>query len=437
MPRILPRLIQALNKYPVNTPHEKLPKRRRKVSLYRGPLPPLPSLRPSEHLVSPLIEPENVITEGRLYRRHKRLPPHRWLNQKIKVVGSCDPPREMNEDERRSWANPYLRMLASPIRLCLITGRYFPSDFLVRLAPMVPPTADLSKTRDVAVLVPDGLEHSQFKVRSAGGANHVVCWREAISQMPERRTVSRGPVAAPHGMVAEHVAHLLRVRVLQELELLCDALQKRLGDGHLLKFSAPKDCVVVRRLTRTEWTELKETGVAPYTDAVAIIVCPPPNRDPETKQRPEPNMSATPPPDVLAAACKPLKPKGHAAETSLHPVFSSLDECDGTLWPAQIPLYNTTALFPYRGQRAMMHLLLSRILKSQMDIAAASTGETSVARGKEKPSHAYLVISSSNTLYRADSVPLAIALWRLRMFEGAGYDFGTEKPDERWVTTTW
>ena len=46
--------------------------------------------------------------------------------------------------------------------------------------------------------------------------------------------------------------------------------------------------------TRCYDKEIKSNGVVPIKNAVAILVVPPINRDPKTKQRPEPHYSSLP-----------------------------------------------------------------------------------------------------------------------------------------------
>jgi hypothetical protein len=54
------------------------------------------------------------------------------------------------------------------------------------------------------------------------------------------------------------------------------------------------------------------------------------------------------------------------------------------------------------------------------------------AKGLDKASDAYLLRSTRDTVVRADTVPLCIALWRLRIWFGQGWDRGMwggwEKP---------
>ena len=51
---------------------------------------------------------------------------------------------------------------------------------------------------------------------------------------------------------------------------------------------------ILRRLTRTEWTEIKESGTIHWRDAACVIVVPPVNRDPTTKQRAQPSLNELP-----------------------------------------------------------------------------------------------------------------------------------------------
>ena len=46
------------------------------------------------------------------------------------------------------------------------------------------------------------------------------------------------------------------------------------------------------------------------------------------------------------------------------------------------------------------------------------------AKGDAKASHAYVVFSDAQSVLRADTVPLAVALWRVRLWEGGGWDAG-------------
>ena len=93
------------------------------------------------------------------------------------------------------------------------------------------------------------------------------------------------------------------------------------------------------------------------------------------------------------------------------------------LAPHKIPLYNSISLFPSPTQRAALHRRLCAILKedtitrwNQID-RPEPKNYSQPNRDESKSSHAFLVYSDGSTVKRADTVPLAIAMWRLRMWE--------------------
>ena len=49
--------------------------------------------------------------------------------------------------------------------------------------------------------------------------------------------------------------------------------------------------------------------------------------------------------------------------------------------------------------------------------------------GDQKASHAFLLCSDAETCRRADAAATAIALWRVRMWEGSGWEEGTQDGD--------
>jgi hypothetical protein len=231
------------------------------------------------------------------------------------------------------------------------------------------------------------------------------------------------------------VDHLLRVRVLQELELLAQRLQTRPRHVH--------DHPVIRRLTRAEWKAIKETHIIPFENAVAVVVVPPLNKNPKTKQRPAPSASSGPIEDEeRALPDKPLPPVSTLYYVAPRPAGVPIDVAVKThqfLPDARVPLYNGISVFPSRVQRAALHKALNTILAIERKARRRGTHPSSSrceslqdgaeednagarARGDQKASHAYVVFSDSETLLRADTVPLAIALWRIRMWEGQGWE---------------
>jgi hypothetical protein len=254
-------------------------------------------------------------------------------------------------------------------------------------------------------------------------------------------------------MLCSQISHLLRIRVLQELEVLVDALR-------ILPRGAD-DSPVIRRLTRAEFRELRKSGVVGDAGAVAIFVVPPVNRDPQTKKRPESASSSDVSPPTVEAedslAKAPLRPSPPLS--ALHSIHNSVEPDAEVLPPyvrhaqARVPLYNGLTLFPLRSQRAALHALLSRVLDAErrarwrenarrvaggLELTSSAPADKSDSRGNntkgdQKASHAFLLRSNARTVMRADTVPLAVALWRIRMWEGQGWEEGTNSQQEGWL----
>ncbi|KAL0949641.1 hypothetical protein HGRIS_009685 [Hohenbuehelia grisea] len=476
--RILPRLREIITRQR-DQPKVAIPRcmperrQRRRTSLYK-PVPPVPSLHPADYTQSILLaegSSPNPITESNAYVRHKTLPPRvlpLQANQRT-ADNSEDAPREMTREELSWNADPYLRMLASPVRRCAASERYFPSDFLIRLVPMrVNPRSASSLhpglSRIVRTLVPDGVEHSKFKPRRSGRGGYVLCWKEAIAQMTERNSHKRiMPGVVTYSRLEEHISTLLRVRILQEFALLVDSVKSRVPSAGMkgdhaeggraeerpAQLSRQDHTSILRRLTRDEWRKVKATGVLPYPDAVALLVVPPLNRDPQTRKRPEPSVSPLPTGQDDSRA--PVASQDTSPPLSaLYPATRAEDDFidDDTLPCLQIPLYNGLTLFPYRPHRAALYSYLTqllsierRVLSKVKALTASQPQETLKIKlsgddrepgdTKAKASHAFLLCSNADTITRGDSAAVGIALWRLRMYEGFGWQ---SENTRRWVS---
>lgn len=230
--------------------------------------------------------------------------------------------------------------------------------------------------------------------------------------------------------LCSHIGYLLRLRILQELEVLTGALKRNSGRH---EFDCDTDPAILRRLTRSEFKTLRETGAIPYSGAVAILVVPPVNRDPKTKLRPqlsrEPEIPSsepsTSPESSYKKALLPLSDLHHVSvpeQGMEHPLGSPLF----TFLPnACVPLYNGITMFPSPPHRAALHKLLTELLDIERQFRGTRLGSPTVnreervrAKGDAKASHAFLLLSNEQTVKRADTAALAIALWRLRMWEG-------------------
>ncbi|CAK5275711.1 unnamed protein product [Mycena citricolor] len=451
------------------------------------PVPKRPSQLIEDYPQSVLLSPQNAITNAHEHVRHKPAPP--VLRARKRLSGhDRSQQREMSPQERNWWSSPYLRMLSTPIRQCYLTKCYLPSDLLIRLVPMrLPPTFRLAQKDLTHAIVPDGLLNSKYQARKPGRAFYVVCRKDAFGALRHPKMYRRLN-AAPSGRLADHISHLLRVRVLQELEILARGAKRALTDKR-----RPQDPDLLRRLTRTEWEDVKTTNVLRYPGALAVLIIPPVNRDPTTKSRPEtadalstkpsptPTRAFKPPPplSVLHPSADPVQNRiptheivTHESSTDTYweqererragiearakraalPAIDSLIETMESIKPAppsslqieeqgeidvqphaeeQIPLYNGIALFPDRAQRAYAHKLLTRILtlESTRRGLQPDLRPKKKSRREIKSSHAFLLCADPPV----DAAALGVALWRLRMWESGGDKIGDHL--ERWPWT--
>jgi len=275
----------------------------------------------------------------------------------------------------------------------------------------------------MATLVPDGVLHPKYASRKAGGAAYVLCSRKAVESLQQGSTRRiAGKVFLPPNL-SEYIAHLLRLRVLQELELLTDRLEwaMRSGKNH-------NSAVILRRLSRDEWGSLRSSGTIPFPSAVAVLILPQPNRDPVTKERPKPSMSALPPNDEERP--EDLPPHSVLTPRSTESIAVEVD----VLPQLDIPLYNTITAFPSRSQRAALYQFFTRILAAERFLKRAHCKDRKKSDSQEvghganekdatfgKGSHAFLLCSDAENARRGDCAAVARALWRLRMYESEGW----------------
>ncbi|KAI0638323.1 hypothetical protein C8Q77DRAFT_424888 [Trametes polyzona] len=440
MPRLIPRLLRAIDR--VRTRPPRIP---------RTPPPPRTPLpkectraftRPDEVDISPYGRTQSILLDRKTlrliyrhsrYQRSKGLAPYIYVSEsrwKAKQARGRAPqgalPRAMTKEERTFYANPYLRMLGSPLRQCFQTNWMLPRDLMIRMTPMVLPSE--APGRPKCTFLPSGLEHPAFSPFCGGRSGYLLCHKPVVDFVARKGTWQRfapdGVQPTPmHSLVLEQIGHLLRVRVIQELHLLRRRLLHR---SRAAKDDGPP---LMRRLTRAEWADVKATGVVPFKNAIAILVVPPLNNDPETKTRPAPSMSPMP----SISESTPMRPTNAMPISVMYPTTKEEDAqiaaCDlpDTVPSSRVPLYNGVSLFPSRTQRAALHAALLEVLRLERTarhrIRVAPSGgdpprSSSRGKGDQKASHAILVCSDESTLLRGDTVPLAIALWRVRMWEG-------------------
>ncbi|KXN86374.1 hypothetical protein AN958_10236 [Leucoagaricus sp. SymC.cos] len=390
MPRLLPRLTRIIQAHPENNqifPFDVRKHRPRRPKSLHRPTSPNPPFDPDAHPQSILLESENPIATPRKYFRHKTLPPRVFVPQNARHrEGEYDKPRQMTEEERKWWSSPYLLI-------------HELQALLLRLAPVrVDESEPATSYKPLpCIITPDGLEHPKFTSRRSIKSVHVICSRQAISMLLEAKRIAHLPtyLNLPPNL-DEHVSHLLRLRLLQELEVLISQLKAK-----------PKADIVanppIRRLSKTEWSEIQENRIIPWEDAVAVINVPPIPSDAE------PSMSSAPlplDPDMKANAAQPVATLWPVSRDS--PLPSNFQYRD-VLPSAKVPLYDVLGLFPHVAQRAAFYQLLSRA-HSVLD--AATHNKTS-----SEASDAYILSSNSEIIKLGDIAALAMAMWRVYLYE--------------------
>jgi hypothetical protein len=277
------------------------------------------------------------------------------------------------------------------------------------------PASRLSSESSVkGLLVPDGLLHSKYTHRKAGRASYILCWRKAVLKLQKGSFKRISPHVTYSPRLPDYIAHLLRLRVLQEFELLAERLEYRVKT--FKKQPEAYSTVILRRLTRAEWGLMRSSGFVPYQNALALLIVPPVNKDVVTRTRPKGSMSVAPTEvdDHTKPATRPL--------SVLMPASQSMNT---ELAPRVVPLYNGATAFPDRFQRSALYSILVRILVSERFEKRLRDTDASPSRDEgvesSKASHAFLLCSNEDTGKRGDVAGVARALWRLRMFEGDGW----------------
>ena len=241
--------------------------------------------------------------------------------------------------------------------------------------------------------------------------------------------------AVTHALLPQQIVSLLRRRISQELEVLRNSL-RTVPQGVL-----DPNAQVIRRLTRQEWADLKTSGRLSIPGAAAVVIVPPVHK----------NMLK---PNRL------LKSDHLDGDKALSTFCEDASRNYFTMSSRRIPIYHGAVVWPNPAERDAVRSLFKEIVglerkarykatiltkSSEKSSSTPKSGlvveETDArpkpkkverAKGLDKASDAYLLRSTRDTVVRADTVPLCIALWRLRIWFGQGWDRGMwggwEKP---------
>lgn len=252
------------------------------------------------------------------------------------------------------------------------------------------------------------------------------------------KTTRRRTVA--HALLPQRIVALLRRRLTQELEVLRDSL-RAVPQGVL-----DPNAQVIRRLTRREWADLNTSGRLSVPGAAAIVVVPMVHKN-------------------MLKPGRPPKSNDEHGDRALSTFCEDASRDYVTTSRRKIPIYHGVAVWPDPAERDGVRSLFKEIVglergarykatilsksSRRASSASKSTDEGTPglveetddrpkskkierAKGLDKASDAYLLRCSRDTVVRADAVPLCIALWRLRIWFGQGWDRGMwggwEKP---------
>lgn len=258
------------------------------------------------------------------------------------------------------------------------------------------------------LIVPDGVQHRRYASKRSGYGLYGVCNSNVFAHVG----TTRPDLGNMYPQLQDHVHHLLRIRVLQELNILAGTLERT---------PALPMATVLRRLSREELAQVRELNALPKSladeGAIGLIIAPPANRDPRTSLRPIAEMGAGAPLDLRETTRKDFP------ASTLLPVCGFDVPSDLELPRAhaihRIPLYNAFTIFPSPGHRVALHSGLTKIIgiKSRSRKPAPIECKSGEVTNK-RASHAFLLCSNKHIVKRGvDPVPLAVALWRLRMWE--------------------
>lgn len=199
--------------------------------------------------------------------------------------------------------------------------------------------------------------------------------------------------AEAHGLLAEQVMYQLQERVLQELELVFGQLVGL--ERHL---QPSRDDYVVRQLADSEVESLRRQSLTDFSeDTLAIITFCADSNVP------------------LEGVLQPMTLLFGAPTTS--PLLSHLGEFqDDLLPPHRVPVYNGRRLFPDPSRRTVMRSWLEKLCASPDTTNAKDTVEAA------KMETAFIIRNPRQMLERRiDMAPLAVALWRIRLWDGEGW----------------
>ncbi|KAF8607586.1 hypothetical protein BDV93DRAFT_519618, partial [Ceratobasidium sp. AG-I] len=279
--------------------------------------------------------------------------------------------------------------------MCVLTRRYIPKDHLIRLTATLVPDSNPPTASTPSFITPTDLHHSRYASRPEGMGAYIACSKSAI-QLLSGKGRHRGifPGAEIHSLLEAQITAGLRARCVEEAELLAG----RIRTGARLK-QGEDIAIAVRRLTLTEYEIALKQGLINDPKAIAVLVVP--------KQDSPPDPSA----DTEQSR---MLLRGPTA-----PISGTTPNANTTLLVPRIPIYFGSNLVQDQALLSSFRKALDSALSSEriaLRRARESVPEIQVYMDmpyEPKTRDAYALCASR----RVDVVPLAIALWRLRIWE--------------------
>ncbi|KAJ1308450.1 hypothetical protein OPQ81_004154 [Rhizoctonia solani] len=327
----------------------------------------------------------NVIINPDLLKMHKNPPP----STRTDVSGQ----KSMTDQEFAWWSNPFLRMLSSPVRICTLTKRYAPTDHLIRMtATLFAQPGEPITSSTPAYIMPSNLHHPRYVPHPRGQGTYIPCSKKAVPLLAGKgRHRGLFPGAQVHDLLEEQITSGLQARCVEEAEVLATSLRTtaRYKSGEPVSFT-------VRRLTEAEYETAQELSRIHDQHVMAVIVAPKVGEGEETQVE--------------------IPQKSRLLFRGTEATLSS----ESALPMPRIPIYWISSLFCDSNMKVAFRKALDSALDSERTAVRTARQSYPAARDlyivphEPKSRDAYALCASR----RVDAVPLAIALWRLRLWEG-------------------
>ncbi|CAE6487342.1 unnamed protein product [Rhizoctonia solani] len=244
--------------------------------------------------------------------------------------------------------------------------------------------------------MPSNLHHPRYVPHPRGQGGYIPCSKKAVPLLAGKgRHRGLFPGAEVHNLLEEQITSGLQARCVEEAELLATSLRTtaRYRPGEPVAFT-------VRRLTEAEYETTQRLSRIYDPKVVAVIVAPKVEEGQESKME-------TP----------------HKSQLLFRGAGAALGSESAPPVP-RIPIYWISSLFFDSSHKAALRKALDSALDSER--TAVRTARTSQPTAGDlynvphepKSRDAYALCASR----RVDAVPLAIALWRLRLWEGVHVD---------------